>query len=357
MKLVHHAPFSSSSAPRPGSERRCAAPARVPIVPAIPCPSPSPSPSPAAASPAARLRAAAAPPAAPSGGGGRPTVVPLPASQQEAVDAAAGCLVPALTPLLAATKPAKTAKGFSNASRPSASNRFGLEIPLADASPAASLALTGSVLAAVQAGLKGRGGAAAAAGAPGNWTVVHAREDVAAAARTRAAASGAAGTVLGLRAACQAPALGGLLLLVEPGLADVALMEQLLDEVWAGPAAVVLNPEWAQQGKQVPPEYAAVVGSVDVVYAFLPCAIQGLIGTKEGAVLRTAEGGAKGGKGAPWRILLQEKDQFMQVGAMTRRPTPSDLELAFLNASAAASPLTKAAKFVKGLVPGDKKKK
>lgn len=38
----------------------------------------------------------------------------------------------------------------------------------------------------------------------------------------------------------------------------------------------------------------------------------------------------------------------VQVGSMTRRPRPDDLELAFINASAATSPLTKTVKFFKG---------
>lgn len=39
---------------------------------------------------------------------------------------------------------------------------------------------------------------------------------------------------------------------------------------------------------------------------------------------------------------------------MGRRPTSEDLELAFINASAASSPLTKTAKFLKGLMPKGK---
>lgn len=57
---------------------------------------------------------------------------------------------------------------------------------------------------------------------------------------------------------------------------QVALVEQLLDDVWRGPAAVLLNPGWAAAGPagRVPDEYASVVASVGVAYSFLPCAIQ-----------------------------------------------------------------------------------
>lgn len=54
---------------------------------------------------------------------------------------------------------------------------------------------------------------------------------------------------------------------------QVALVEQLLDEVWAGPAAVVLNPEWGGQGVTVPEQYRPLVDSVEVAYCFLPVAI------------------------------------------------------------------------------------
>ncbi len=55
----------------------------------------------------------------------------------------------------------------------------------------------------------------------------------------------------------------------------MALVEQLLDEVWAGPAALVINPGWGQQGAApVPDEYGRVLDSINVVYSFLPCAIQ-----------------------------------------------------------------------------------
>ncbi len=53
-------------------------------------------------------------------------------------------------------------------------------------------------------------------------------------------------------------------------------------------------------------------------------------------------------------VALSGLDLWMQVGAMGRRPTGEDLELAFINASAASSPLTKTAKFLKGLMPKGK---
>lgn len=283
--------------------------------------------------------------------------VPIPASQQEAISAACKCLIPPLRPFLAKTpRPAKTAKGFSGSKlSAAASNRFAVEIPAGDTSAQGLVLLTGMVLDELAAQLKaqqgGGGAAAAAALAPGQVTVVHAREDALAAAKGRSGGR----PVLGLQDACRQASLGGILVVVEPGISDVALLEQLVDEVWSGPAVLVLNPGWSQGDglAAVPRGYAGLVDSFDVVYSFLPCAIQGLLGPKQGAVMRTGEAGSSK---APWRILYLLDDKFVQVGAMPRRPSPDDLQLAFINASAATSPLANTARFLKGLMPQKKDK-
>jgi hypothetical protein len=52
---------------------------------------------------------------------------------------------------------------------------------------------------------------------------------------------------------------------------QVALVEQLLDEVWSGPFVVVVNPTWLQG---TPQQYQRLVESFDPVYSFLPIALQ-----------------------------------------------------------------------------------
>jgi hypothetical protein len=51
-------------------------------------------------------------------------------------------------------------------------------------------------------------------------------------------------------------------------------VDQLLTEVWAGgPSwALLVNPTW--QSGSVPAEYAALVGSVQAAYCFMPIATQ-----------------------------------------------------------------------------------
>lgn len=212
-----------------------------------------------------------------------------------------------------------------------------------------------------------------------------------------------------------------------PPALQVALVEQLLEEVAAGPLALVLSPSWSTG---VPEQYQPLVDSFTVAYSFLPVALQvcegggggegglrqpacwcadglltparsrtlprpvsrcsdtgnmieasaggwqrqginlhchlmlpqqrarcagdtpcvmplpqGLLGGKEGAVLRNMQ---QGGDDS-WRILWRSGQQHVQVGRTKRRPTSDDLQLAFMNAAAADSPLTKTVKFFKGL--------
>ena len=271
----------------------------------------------------------------------------------------ADALAPSLKPLLsgagggaaaaAAAKRAASRKGFGGGAKSGASGssgggsgstRFAVELPVADTSAAATARLAADLVRRLPA-------------APGGgWT---AGVSDAAAAAAAASAPGVA-RALQLREACRADALGGALLIVAPSTAEVALVEQLLEEAWAGPAAVLLNPGWQQAGAgaaAVPKEFEALARSFEVAYSFQPIAVQGIVGAREGAVLRrpAGSGGGGGGGGAgQWQILSQQRDgRFVQVGQMKRRPAQSDLEIAFMNASAASSPLTGAVKGARGL--------
>lgn len=81
--------------------------------------------------------------------------------------------------------------------------------------------------------------------------------------------------------------------------------------------------------------------------------VQAFITTTQGAIFRRA---VKGMSGLPaWQILKQGwGDNWKVIGQMQHRPSSQDLEMAFLNASAAESPITAGIKAVKGLVPGKK---
>jgi hypothetical protein len=54
-------------------------------------------------------------------------------------------------------------------------------------------------------------------------------------------------------------------------LLQVALVEQLLDEVWSGPWALTVNPDWHTN---TPAAYQQLVNSFEAAYSFLPIATQ-----------------------------------------------------------------------------------
>ncbi|WIA23209.1 hypothetical protein OEZ86_010097 [Tetradesmus obliquus] len=263
-------------------------------------------------------------------------VFSIPESKDEAVKVSAAALLGQVKQLKGAKK---AKKGFgAGSSGGSTGTRFSVELPLASDSPAELAGLAADLLAALPA--------AATAGA----CIVAASEQVAAAVQAARSSSGrqGSGPVLSLRAACQADSLSGPLLLLAPATSDVALVEQLLDEVWGGPWALVVNPGWHAN---TPAAYSGLVDSFEAAYSFMPIATQGLV-RAEGAVLRQLSGSAAA---SPWRVLLKEGDDFVQVGQMKRRPSQSDLELVIMNARAASSPLTSLVKGVKGLMGKGKK--
>jgi hypothetical protein len=240
--------------------------------------------------------------------------------------------------------------GTTASSSSSGYNRYAIELPVADTSPAATAALADSLLARL---------------APAGGAVVVFADEAAAAAAVAGAASPnpLRRAALSLRAACRAPSLPSstLLIVVAPAVADVALVEQLIDEVWApassssslpssSPPVVVVNPGWAERGgPAVPRGFERLVDSFDVAYSFCPVAISGLVRGKQGAVLLDR---GRDNKGACcWRILCESnvEGRFVQIGQARARPSDDDIQAAFLNASAAASPLTKAVKAARGV--------
>ncbi|CAL8470970.1 g10512 [Coccomyxa elongata] len=147
--------------------------------------------------------------------------------------------------------------------------------------------------------------------------------------------------------------LVGPLLIVGPSAGQLGEAEELLRK-WRGRVVILLNPEWAE-GQSVPSNHTAFVKSFEVVYCFQPIAIQAfIVTTTQGAVSKRVVKGQSGQ--APWQILKQGwGNNWKIIGQMQRRPTSQDLELAFLNASAAESPITAGIKAVKQLAPSKKK--
>ena len=186
--------------------------------------------------------------------------------------------------------------------------------------------------------------------------------------------------------------LSSCIIIIGPKTSQLGDIEWLLSQ-WRGAVTILLNAEWSAVGGEedagVDPEYTAFVKSFNAVYCFMPLLIKAfVVSQQEGAVFRFATGGGtSGGSGSrstssgfqssssavsqdtsnagnninnstgpnPWRIFMRKGNTWEAVARMQHRPSSTDVEVSFYNASAASSPLTQGAKFLKGLV--DKKKK
>lgn len=142
----------------------------------------------------------------------------------------------------------------------------------------------------------------------------------------------------------------------------VAVQLDQVDELlegWRGTGAVALNPTWSTA--QLPDVHQRLVGSFDMVYCFMPLAIQvqwytclywhhiaqqGFFKTTEGAVFRWVRDSQAS---VPWAILRNMDGRWVQIGRQQRRPQTDELELALYNAVAAESALAQGAKALRGL--------
>ncbi len=68
---------------------------------------------------------------------------------------------------------------------------------------------------------------------------------------------------------------------------------------------------------------------------------QGFVRTTEGALVQRGD--------SAWYIYLKEKDNFTCIGQQTKRPSETELELAFYNAAAANSPINKGISGIRSL--------
>eukprot|EP00967_Tisochrysis_lutea_P025110 scaffold28898_cov21-Tisochrysis_lutea.AAC.1 len=89
--------------------------------------------------------------------------------------------------------------------------------------------------------------------------------------------------IMHLREACRKPLLsGGVLVIVAPKIADVALCDQLVQEVWTGSGALLVNSEFAVTPlTEASPDLQPFLQSLATVYAFQPVAVKGLLGNME----------------------------------------------------------------------------
>jgi len=238
----------------------------------------------------------------------------------------------------AAKKPPKKAgAGFA----PAAAARAVVELPLADESPAAAAALAVDLLAALPPAV-----AAAAHVACGDVDVALAVSDALAGMPVTVVGGGDDG---GDSDAAPPPPSAWLLLVAPPSDDDAAVRATL--KAWRGNDVVAVNAAGADLCLSPPPAYGR---GWRPAYVFQPVAVQGFLGlaTTGGAVLAVRRAG--GAVDPVWAIV--DGDSKL-IGRSQRRPSETDIQDAFLNAAAAASPITKGAAALKGFADAVRGKK
>lgn len=274
----------------------------------------------------------------------------LPDSREESISQACAAIAANL-PSIKSQKPKKkpavaSAPGFGGGE----TKKLSVEIPVADESLEASIALAKDLISGLPSPW------------PNQFTYVVSNSS---------SSQNAGATVVSLNACLHDESdslLGSCIVIVAPKTRHVADTEQLLSR-WRGSVCILLNAEFAPLAAEddlgdIDSIHTAFVRSFQVVYCFMPLLIKAfVVSTQEGAVFRcvggnkkksgfSGGGGGEGGEvtGDPWRIFMRQNDSWEPVARMQRRPSSTDVEVSFYNASAANSPLTQGAKFLKGLV-------
>ncbi|CAI5952505.1 unnamed protein product [Closterium sp. NIES-64] len=212
-----------------------------------------------------------------------------------------------------------------------------------------------------QAGAAAAAAAAAAAGGGGGGGGVGAESG-----SSRAAAAEIDWDIASLDDRPSVPRDAALVCIVGPTEAQAGKVRSVLNSAGNTPV-LLLNPAWASApaasaDSEIPSSLVAdFVKEFDVVYCFMPLAVQGLFGGNEGALMRVV-GGADAGAGAsagagsggpvPWVLLTQKKGEsaMRPLTALPTRPDAERIETVLYAAVAKDSPISKGVQFFKAML-------
>ncbi|GJP71164.1 hypothetical protein CLOP_g2010 [Closterium sp. NIES-67] len=365
--------------------------------PAKPSAKPSPSSSEARSAPAPAAKATPPP---------VPRVSP-PESLEDALRQAGECVAAAVRAASRAAEPMTLKQrkqirgrvGGGAGGAASAGARFQVEIPLRDDSPQVLAETAQDLVRRAVAQVQWRGGAGRGASVGGNAPASCAVSLLfgPAAAATAAAADpnkdkagaggaggeggeGGAGPAGGAAAAAviewdiaslserqSVPRDAALVCIVGPTEDQAGKVKSVLNSAGQMPV-LLLNPAWASApaaaaaaaagGADASSSLVAdLVKEFDVVYCFMPLAVQGLFGGNEGALMRVVGGADGGGPGAvaspvPWVLLTQKKGEsaMRPLTALPARPDAERIETILYASVASDSPISKGVQFFKAII-------
>ncbi|XP_027341077.1 uncharacterized protein LOC113854336 [Abrus precatorius] len=132
-----------------------------------------------------------------------------------------------------------------------------------------------------------------------------------------------------------------------PESSQLALMKRVSDAFYPKPV-VLFNPKWAFEEENNFGDLSGFLGSFEVVYSFMGLEVRGILSQKKGVIFKCARDGVVSGE--RWNVLVEEGEDLKVVSSFKTRPTIGEVENVLYNLMAINSPITKSAKFIRGLV-------
>ncbi|CAL0323565.1 unnamed protein product [Lupinus luteus] len=132
-----------------------------------------------------------------------------------------------------------------------------------------------------------------------------------------------------------------------PESSRLALMKTVSDAFYPKPV-ILFNPKWVFEEESNFGDLSGFVGSFEVVYSFMGLEVRGILSKRKGVIFKCVRDGVVSGE--RWNVFVEEGEELKVVSAFKARPTIVEVENVLYNLMAINSPITKSAKFIKGLV-------
>ncbi|KAI3702949.1 hypothetical protein L6452_28703 [Arctium lappa] len=133
-----------------------------------------------------------------------------------------------------------------------------------------------------------------------------------------------------------------------PEASQMEVMEKITDSLYPKPV-VMFNPRWGYEEEESNlGDFRGFLGSFEVIYSFMGLEVRGLLSKRNGVVFKCVRDGVLSGE--KWSVLVEEEGELKVVSRFKSRPPITEVENVLYNLMAINSPITKSAKFLKGLV-------
>ncbi|XP_034678668.1 uncharacterized protein LOC117908924 [Vitis riparia] len=132
-----------------------------------------------------------------------------------------------------------------------------------------------------------------------------------------------------------------------PETSQLAVMKTVTETLYPKPI-VIFNPKWAFEDESSFGGLSGFVGSFEVIYSFMGLEVRGVLSKRKGVVFKCVRDGVLSGE--KWTVLVEEEGELKVVSRFKARPAIGEVENVLYNLMAINSPITKSAKFLRGLV-------